>query len=80
MWKNSFPKSFRNLRLFRGGLKAYNLGDFKNAVNIFKKLIQNEPDVSFSWYMLLECLSYLGLWGEMIEVGNEALEKKIESD
>ena len=24
--------------------------------------------------MLLECLSYLGLWGEMIEVGNEALE------
>ncbi len=74
MWENPFPKSLGNIKLFQGGLNAHKLGDFKNAVKIFKRLIQNEPEISSSWYMLLESLSYLGKWGEMIEIGSKAIE------
>jgi len=73
MWDKAFPKSFKNFRTFDLGLKAHHMGDFKGAVRCFKRIVETEPDVSFGWYMLLECLSYIGKWEEMIKVGERAL-------
>lgn len=73
MWDKIFPKSFENSKIYGLGFKAYNMGDFKGAVKYFKRVIEREPDTSFGWYMLLESLSYLGKWEEMIEIGDEAL-------
>ena len=73
MWDKIFPKSFENLKIYGLGLKAHSLGDFKGAVKYFKKVVEREPDTSSAWYMSLECLSYLGKWEEMIEIGEEAI-------
>ncbi len=73
MWDNIFPKSFENFKIYDLGLRAYNLGDFKGAVKCFKRIIEREPDIPTGWYMLLESLSYLGKWEEMIEIGDEAI-------
>lgn len=73
MWKNEFPKSSTNLEGYTIGTKAYMIGDFKGAVKVFTKLTDLEPNVSISWYILLESLSYLGKWNEMIKIGNTAL-------
>jgi len=73
MWDKIFPRSFENTKIYGLGLEAYNMGDFKGAVKCFKKVIEKEPDVSSCWYLLLESLSYLGKWEEMIEIGDKAL-------
>ena len=73
MFDNIFPKSIENFKIFSLGLRAHTIGDFKGAVNCFKRIIEREPNTSFGWYMLLESLSYLGKWEEMIEIGDEAL-------
>ena len=73
MWDKISPKSFKNSKIYGLGLKAYTLKDFKGAVNCFKRVIEREPDISSGWYMLLESLSYLRKWEEMIEIGEEAL-------
>ncbi len=73
MWGNIFPKSFENSKFYSLGLRSYSLGDFKGAVKCFKRVIEREPDISSGWYMLLECLSYLGKWEEMIEIGDKAI-------
>ncbi len=73
MWDNIFPKSFENSKIYALGLKAYNLGDFKGAVICFKRVVEREPDISTGWYMLMESLSYLGKWEEIIEIGEEVI-------
>ncbi|NHJ20191.1 MAG: tetratricopeptide repeat protein, partial [Candidatus Lokiarchaeota archaeon] len=74
MWKNEFPKSSAHLEGYAIGTKAYMMGDFKGAVKVFTKLTNLEPNVSISWGVLLESLSHLGKWEEMIKLGTTALE------
>ena len=71
MWENVFPKSSDNFKGFTLGLQAYKIGDFKGAVKVFTKLTEREPKVSFCWYVILESLSYLGKWEEMIKIGEK---------
>ena len=55
------------------GLKAHKIGDFKGAISCFAKIIESEPRINFSWYLLLECMSYLDKWEEIIEYSKKAL-------
>ena len=73
MWDNIFPKSPENMKGYTLGLQAYKMRDFKGTVNIFTKLTEREPKLSFPWYVIMESLSYLGKWEEMIKVGDRAL-------
>ena len=73
MWENIFPKSPDNFKGYTLGLQAYKMRDFKGTVNIFTKLTEREPKLSFPWYVIMESLSYLGKWEEMIKVGDRAL-------
>ena len=73
MWDNVFPKSPENMKGYTLGLQAYKMRDFKGTVNIFTKLTEREPKLSFPWYVIMESLSYLGKWEEMIKVGDRAL-------
>lgn len=73
MFKNPFPKSAKNFQIYGMGLKAHEIGDFKGAIYCFTKVIESEPRINFSWYLLLECISYLDKWEEIIEYGKKAL-------
>ena len=73
MFKNPFPKSAKNFQIYGMGLKAHNIGDFKGAIYCFTKVLESEPKINFSWYLLLESLSYLDKWEQMIEYGKKAL-------
>ena len=73
MWDNAFPKSSANLNGYKLGLQAHKMGDLKGTVNIFTKLAEREPKVSLSWYIILESLSYLGKWDDIIIIGDRAL-------
>ena len=59
------------------GSKAFQSKNFEEAVDIFKKLVEIRPDIEINWYMLLESLSYLGQWEEIISVGEQARQKGI---
>lgn len=68
-----FPKSPENFKIYDLGLKAHTMGDYSGAVKCFKRVIETEPEITSCWYMVLECLSYLGNWKEMIIIGDEVL-------
>lgn len=73
MWDNAFPRSSANLKGYTLGLQAYKMGDLKGTVKIFTKLTEMEPKVSLSWDIILESLSYLGKWMDIIKIGGRAL-------
>ena len=69
MWDNAFPKSSANMKGYTLGLQAYKMGDLKGTVKIFTKLTEREPKVSLSWNLILQSLSYLGKWEDIIKIG-----------
>ena len=73
MWDKVFPQSPDNFKGFTLGLQAYKIGDYKRTVKIFTKLTEREPNICFCWYVVLESLSYLGKWEEIINIGKQSL-------
>ena len=67
------PRFFANFKSFNKGLKAYKIRNFEESITFLKPILDTEPKVVGVWYVLLECLYYLGEWEEMGRYGQEAI-------
>jgi len=73
---SELPKNlngFQIMRLMSLGSKAYQQRDFEKSVKIFQQILKINTKIDMNWYMLLESLSYLARWEEMVTVGEEAI-------
>ena len=73
----STPDGIWLIKMTKDGSDAYQARDFEKAVEIFEKLVKLKPNMEMYWYVLLESLSYLARWEDMIAVGEQAEKKDI---
>ncbi|MFX0105773.1 MAG: tetratricopeptide repeat protein [Candidatus Hodarchaeota archaeon] len=66
-------KKLQILGFIRKGSDAFQKRNYKEAVEIFQQIVENEPYLEINWYALLESLSYLGKWEEIIDSAGEAI-------
>ncbi|MFX0001193.1 MAG: tetratricopeptide repeat protein [Candidatus Hermodarchaeota archaeon] len=73
---SKLPKNlegFQIMRLMSFGSKAYQERDFEKSVRIFQQILKFNTQLDMTWYMVLESLSYLARWEEMVSIGEEAI-------
>jgi len=73
---SELPKNidgFQTMKLMSLGSKAYQERDFEKSAKIFQQILKFNTQLYMNWYMLLESLSYLARWEEMIAIGEEAI-------
>lgn len=72
--EKSFSNQKRARELYDKGLEASKEGDFKKAVNYYKKAVESDPEFAFAWDNLGLCYRKLGEYEKALEAYQRSLE------